>query len=312
MTEVWDHDSKVDDTTTIEAGDSIVIADVEHPAILSASTVAKFGNLPMLKVSQLRVASGWFCLVYGLGGAGKTSLVSTLLDAQVAQPLPIAYIDLDHHTDPLYDMPEDSIDVFPIASSTRAWSALKAFFKAASDGSKFPWRTLVIDSLHETQDVNLLSITQQQVTLPEYGRSQREILTMLRLLRDFSLSAGVNVLVMCGAEPETDEMSHILRYGFALTPKLASRVRLVANNIAYIEQQVQPPYLHILHFEPSARYITKVAASPKQYALVQSEPSLGHILDVIKGTEPWAKYASQHAVESKRVNAQAKVASDST
>lgn len=166
-------------------------------------------------------------MVYGDVGVGKTYLLGTAQDHKLTSPLLV--IDIDGGVQTLRKRKD--IDVIQVRSLGQLVGAYKDLFNAIpSDGKKFPYGTVGIDTFGELQSLDLFQIMRAFAKVNDkidedvpdqrgYGKSLAHMRNIIRSFRDLPC----NVIFNCHAQSERDNNMKLIVY-----PKLTGQLKIVA------------------------------------------------------------------------------------
>lgn len=164
-------------------------------------------------------------MIYGEPGVGKTWLLGTAQDHKVTSPLLI--IDLDGGVQTLRH--REDIDVVQVRSWRQLVGVYQDLFNAIpSDGKKFPYGTIGIDTLSEIQQLDLAEIMgafakindKIDADVPDqrgYGKSSAHMRRIVRAFRDLPC----NVIFNCHSQSERDNNMKLINH-----PKLVGKLRI--------------------------------------------------------------------------------------
>jgi phage nucleotide-binding protein len=166
-------------------------------------------------------------LIYSDPGVGKTHLLGTAEDHPSTGPLLV--LDIDGGISTLRKRPDvDVIQVRSLGQLAKVWRDL--FNAIPSNGKRFPYGTIGIDTLTELQSLDLQKImvefakTNDKIDkdIPDqrgYGKSLSHMREIIRMFRDLPC----NVIFNCHAINERDDNMKLLHY-----PKLTGQLKVVA------------------------------------------------------------------------------------
>lgn len=154
-------------------------------------------------------------LVYGEPGVGKTHLLGTAQDHKMTSPLLVIDIDggittLRHRKD---------IDVIQVRSVKQLIDAYRTLFNAIpSDGKKFPYGTVGIDTFSELQQLDLKEVMYSFAKINDkidpdvpdqrgYGKSGTHMRDLCRAFRDLPC----NVIFNCHSATDRDNNMRLLQ-----------------------------------------------------------------------------------------------------
>lgn len=166
-------------------------------------------------------------MFYSEPGVGKTHLAGTAADHELTSPVLI--FDIDGGVQTLRRRPE--IDVVPVRSVKQLIDAYNDLYTAIpSDGSRFPYGTVAIDTLTELQSLDLGQIMKALAKINDkldedvpdqrgYGKSLAHMRMVIRAFRDLPC----NVIFNCHAQEERDNNMRLKVF-----PKLTGQLKVVA------------------------------------------------------------------------------------
>lgn len=166
-------------------------------------------------------------MFYSEPGVGKTHLLGTAQDHPLTSPVMV--IDIDGGVQTLRRRPD--IDVIQVRSVKQVIDAYNELYKAIpSDGGKFPYGTIGIDTLTELQSLDLGQIMKALAKINDkldedvpdqrgYGKSLAHMRMVIRAFRDLPC----NVIFNCHAQSERD--NNMRQQVF---PKLTGQLKIVA------------------------------------------------------------------------------------
>jgi phage nucleotide-binding protein len=166
-------------------------------------------------------------MIYGEPGVGKTYFAGTAQDHKMTKPL--LMIDIDGGISTLRRRTD--IDVIQVRSSKDIIGAYRTLFNAIpSDGKKFPYGTVAIDTYSELQALNLRDIMRAfakindkiDADVPDqrgYGKSGTQMRDILRVFRDLPC----NTIFTCHSKSDRDNNMKLIVY-----PSLVGQLRVIA------------------------------------------------------------------------------------
>lgn len=160
-------------------------------------------------------------LVFGMPGAGKTYLAGTAQDHPMTSP--VLLLDVEGGTITLRDRKD--IDVIQVRSPEDV-SRIHNSLRTENNGY---YKTVVIDSLSELQDVDLAAIMRRMVQsrpdrdpdIPdqrEWGQSRVHMRKIVRYFRDLPMNTIFTALVYENKDPQTGQVT--------LHPNLPGKLRI--------------------------------------------------------------------------------------
>jgi phage nucleotide-binding protein len=164
-------------------------------------------------------------MIHGESGVGKTYLLGTAQDEKETSPVLILDIDggiktLRHRKD---------IDVIQVRSIDQLIGVYRDLFNAIpSDGKKFPYGTIGIDTFSELQQLDLIEVMREfgkmndkiDVDVPDqrgYGKSGTHMRKLARAFRDLPC----NLILNCHTQSERDNNMRMI-----YQPKLVGKLRI--------------------------------------------------------------------------------------
>jgi hypothetical protein len=247
---------------------------------MTAKTVLtpKLGNLDLLKASDVSQAWGLNILIYGVSGAGKTTLCGTAQDTPNGRN--VLYVDLEGGTMSISDRP----DVMVFRPSK--WSDLQQVHAALLNDETNSFKTVIIDSLTEAQTMCLKGVIgdKEQVTQQDWGKVNDRLLAMVRAFRSLTHTKGINTIFTALERETRDDATGAVRVGPALTPGSSINVGAAVDSIGYLTWNEKTGQ-RILHLAGSGKFSAKVRQpmSDKRVPDRMENPSLAVIIDALKG-----------------------------
>jgi len=167
-------------------------------------------------------------MVYSEPGVGKTHFVGTANEHPMTEPLLV--LDIDGGVSTLRKFAKKP-DVKPIRSTDDLIKMYRDLYNAIpSDGSKYPYGTIAIDTFSELQQLNLRNIMKQfakindkiDADVPDqrgYGKSGTQMRDILRVFRDLPC----NTIFSCHSKSDRDNNMRLVVY-----PALVGQLRIQA------------------------------------------------------------------------------------
>lgn len=187
-------------------------------------TMTSFAGLPIEK-PQERVAT-INCLIYGESSVGKTTLAGGC-DA-VPDMRKVLFIDIEKG-----DLSLRKTVYRPDVVRLSTWDELGKVYHALKAGGH-GYRTLVVDSLTEVQDLsmkNIMSEESEEDDTPEWKHWNANQVRMLRLLRNFR-DLPMNVIFTALSKEEKEKTGKVKKLP-DLPGKLARKVPPIFDNVLY-------------------------------------------------------------------------------
>jgi phage nucleotide-binding protein len=170
-------------------------------------------------------------MVYGDPGVGKTTLMGSAVDVPELQP--VLFIDIEGGVLSLRKK-------YPSARRVRlkSWVEMQAVYDDLRRGSEF--KTVIVDTLTETQKFSMLEIMKQVVakdserdsevpSIREWGKNGEQIRRLVRALRDLP----INSFFTAFAAEETTDSGIVTKVKPALSGKLSAEVAGFVDIVAY-------------------------------------------------------------------------------
>lgn len=245
--------------------------------------------------SQVRESQGLLSLVMARSGAGKTSLLETLLPDYG----PLAVLDHDGKAHVLRDQPLGQLDVFVKPT----WQQVDQFVQhIEQSGNHSPYKTICFDGatllqLTTQEGANVFGTDNPQLRLNRYGEANRNMMQLAsrcRVLTERGINIIFNIWAWSEKEDESDAFKKILP---DITPTLQNKFVGQFDFVVYLERNSPPrPYPPVMITGGSERYGTNTAVSPdsplRDIPNKIYNPSWKSIFDSFHG-KPWP--VDQHA-----------------
>lgn len=257
----------------------------------------KYGGYEVHSADEFTAASGVFMTLYGKGGIGKTTLAYEAHLCEYTKPA--MFLDMEGGIRAISDDPTLKV------IHTEQFSETSRFLNKVKLDAEFPWKTIVVDNISELQSMNLKGLSGSGMpTLPEYGKSQLEMVDFVRDCRALTLTRGLNIIVCAWDCPEKEESTGIIKRDIQFTPSLQERYPGLVEIIGHITiYREEPPYMRLLDFSPSRRTVAKFRRNrseiaqqiPLKIPYTLDDRVLVDILNTLVGHEPWPtkKYADR-------------------
>jgi len=240
-------------------------------------------NLKFLKASEVNDAWGVNMLVYGSPGVGKTTFAASAQDSPYGKD--VLFIDVEGGVRSISDRAD--ITIF----RPDDFDDIRKVFLMLKNGELSAFKTVVVDSIGETQALGLRSIMKTSKTpdlpgLQDYGKSNEQVGNLIRGLRGLAQSKGVNVIITALAVESKDETTGAVLTRPALTPKALELATGAVDMLGYLSQTKDGT--RVLNFAPSPSYMAKLRqpVSGAQIPLRIENPSLVDILAAMRTAHP--------------------------
>jgi phage nucleotide-binding protein len=225
-------------------------------------------------------------MFYGEPGVGKTHLLGTAADHKETSPLLIIDIDggittLRHRKD---------IDVIQVRSVNQLIGAYRDLYDAIpSDGKKFPYGTIGIDTFSELQQLDLVEVMREfgkmndkiDVDVPDqrgYGKSGTHMRKLARAFRDLPC----NVVFNCHSQSERDNNMRMI-----YQPKLVGKLRIdipgFLDVVGYYRTESEDGVVNrYLQFQKTESTIAKDRTGA--FDAIEVNPTIPSLWEKLKGT----------------------------
>lgn len=196
--------------------------------------------------------AGLNALIYGPPGAGKTALATSIVEHEsVVKAL---HIDIDGSPKTL--IPHPKLDRAEIPSGRLGWDKIEEV-AAFLHGSSHDYNTVIADTVTTLGAYGLDSVLHENFlrtkrsdkarmafpSMGDYGINNRRVLRMVRFLREFSISRGWHVILVCH-EKEVKLESGALAYRPSLSGQLADVIPGIPDVVG-----------RVVEHKPGQRYI---------------------------------------------------------
>jgi phage nucleotide-binding protein len=198
---------------------------------------------------------GFFLMLYGPGGAGKTRTAGKL-----ARYAPMAaHLDAEGGASSLADLVEEGkVDSYDAVS----WKNLEDTRKQM-ERDPGSYRTIILDNMSEIQAVAMRSITTAaKPEIQQYLICTAYMLEMIRGWREIARKHGINVIMTAWDETEKDELDGMIKKRVQFTPSLASKVPGLITMVGHLTVPSATSTTRMLSFAPSTRTDAKFRIAP--------------------------------------------------
>ena len=169
-------------------------------------------------------------LIYGDGGSGKTYLASTA--AQVECMRDVLFLDLDKGSITVADMPHVSV------TRPEDWDGLRDIANVLEE-EDHPYRTIVIDSLTEAQDMcSAFVLKDTDAIVPEikhYNIILTRMKQLVRRYRNLCFERNYNLILTAGFRSDKDTRKGSVQVLPALTPAVAKAICGIVDTVGLLE-----------------------------------------------------------------------------
>jgi len=231
-------------------------------------------------------------MFYGEPGVGKTHLLGTAQDHKMTSPLLI--LDIDGGIATLRN--RGDIDVVQIRSVKQLVDAYKMLFNAIpSDGKKFPYGTIGVDTLSELQSLDLSEVMKQFARMNDkidpdvpdmrgYGKSGSHMREIVRAFRDLPC----NTIFNCHSATDRDNNMKLLTFP-KLTGKLKTEIPGFLDIVGYYraESDGDKGVMRIMQFQKTETTIAKDRTGAFEPAEI--DPTIPSLWDKLQQTNEQEK-----------------------
>lgn len=256
------------------------------PVDPKAVIVPKLGNLTIHSASEVGDIWGINMLLYGVSGAGKTTLAASCEDSEYGRK--VLYIDCEGGSMSVADRP----DVFIFRPTT--WQDILAAFKAIRDDPESAFKTIVVDSLTEAQQLAVRFILgnrpPESISQPDWQKINANLLEMTRAFRGLTHSRGINTIFTATERMTENAQTGAVKIGPNLTPQSSNSIQAAVDAVGYLTWNPKTGK-RILHLDGDGQFVAKVRQprTGKLLPRAMEDPSLGALLDSMKGGKPLPK-----------------------
>lgn len=232
-------------------------------------------NLGGLRIESVSESSPWFNgIFYGFSGVGKTLLAGSA--AAVEALSPVLFIDVEGGTLTLRDQ-YPQIDTVRV----KTWQEMQDVYDELYEN--MPYKTVVMDSLTETQKFSMYRIMLQLVTdepdrdpdvpgMREWGKNIEQTRKLVRAFRDLPCNT---IFTALNAE-ERDKKSGLTMNRPSLSGKLKDEVAAFVDVVGYLYmKEVDDEQKHLMLFQQTDTTIAKDRSN--KLPVVMEEPSMQKI-----------------------------------
>ena len=173
----------------------------------------------IVRVEQIDDAWGLNMLLYGQSGVGKTTLAATANLSELGKPC--LFLDVGAGT---RSLPKAwNVDVFV----PQTWSDFAEIYAYIGE-NLHRWKTIVIDTISEAQQLNLQTITRNAgrdiARLDDYLLSTNQMIRMVTAFRSLATMHGLNVIFIAHEREDKDETTGAILIRPDMTASVAKDV----------------------------------------------------------------------------------------
>jgi len=178
--------------------------------------------------SEYADADGINMVIFGFGGAGKTTFICHAQDHPKGRN--VILLDVEKGIRSVSD--RDDVAVWRPDKDSPRWSDFEEIVRWLVSANH-EYKTIGVDSLTSLYQLAKESVTPGQPSQPEYGKINAKILKAVRDLKELSTSKGIHVLFTAHAEEVRDKDEVFIR--MALTPQVIKDLNQVLDGVGYLE-----------------------------------------------------------------------------
>lgn len=236
-------------------------------------------NLPpgVKMASEYADADGINLVLFGFGGAGKTTFITKAQDHP--QGRNVILLDLEKGIRSISD--RDDVAVW--RPPNKKWSDFEDIVRWLVS-AEHSYKTIGVDSLTSLYQLAKESVTPGQPSQPEYGKINAKLLKVVRDLKELSVTKGTHVLFTAHAE-EVKDSDGSLFIRMALTPQVIKDLNQVLDGVGYLEVDASgKSSRRRLTIQTNRKVVAKYRqpeTGPQLAAEIQ-DPTLGLLLDQLK------------------------------
>lgn len=232
--------------------------------VLTPDNIEEFAGL---KISTEKSPTSIFLAVYGVGGSGKTTLCSEIVNAG-EDGAPALLVDIDRSSSSVVHLQEKGLRILPISTWDEAKKLKKAFEKGGT-----PWKSVIWDNISELLSLCVRhyapsGLPQGSDVLKVWGIINAELMEFTRDMRTFCSRDGINLFMVLWEETEKDLLTETVRIKVLLNPKFAAAFPGMATLVGRltVPGTERSEYVRLLNFAPEERLDTKFRVAPQDEA----------------------------------------------
>lgn len=226
-------------------------SDQPQTVMTEGNAERKLAGFNIYKANELKdAAAGFFFVLYGQGGAGKTTLA-----ADAALLGPTLHLDMEGGADAISH--RDDVDVVPLYT-WRDFEKMTDHLKKGDHG----YTNIIVDNLVELVDMRLRSIAgnTDNIEIQEWGQMSRDVKYKTREYRDaIARKQGVNVFFLVWDADEKDDRGTIKK-DLAFSPSLRKEFPGIVTIIGHVAV-TNDPNRRMLNFAPGPKTVSKFRRS---------------------------------------------------
>jgi phage nucleotide-binding protein len=256
-------------------------------AVANVTPKAATGGLQTKLASELKGSAGVCMVIFGQGGAGKTTLACTAQDTPHGQDVLLVDVDLG------VESVSDRSDIHVMqptewkvnTAENMSLYTIASRLKAQGDDVKHIG-TVVFDSITAIYEMILKDIlkaspTPDMPSQPEYGKANMALQQLLQDMRALSRK-GIHVVFICHAKEETTESGMVLTR-LALTPGVTNAITRIVDHIGFLTMDMTSGNRKLV-FKPNPK-VTAKFRQPRtgpQLPLELLNPSMAQIIEHVR------------------------------
>lgn len=249
----------------------------------------KLGGVEVRRLTGNVAASeeGAFIILYGQGGAGKTTLAASCLESEFGSPY--LHIDAEGGLDAIID--RKGVEYVSIYNWVQFDNLTKELVREKGGG----YKAICVDNLVEVYNLSLEKIAGKTDApeIQEWGEAFREVRHKIREYRDLARKYGITV-IMCAWDADEKDDRGVVKKDIALSPSLRKQVPGLTTIIGHV-RVLDDPNMRMLDFASGPKTIAKFRRSrsanaqkiPFQIRYPVDKLPLGDIINVLRGGANW-------------------------
>lgn len=231
---------------------------------MTPSNISEFAGI---KISKEKTPTSIFIGLYGVGGAGKTTLCAEIVHAG-EDGSPALLVDIDRSSSSVVHLQDLGLNIMKISTFDEAKKLLAAF-KAGGT----PFKALIWDNISELLSLCVkkyapTGMPQGSDALKIWGIINAELMEFVRDIRTYCTRDGVHLFMVLWEETEKQEFTDIIRNKVLLNPKFAAAFPGMATMMGRltVPGTEKTDYVRLLDFAPDERLDTKFRVAPTEAA----------------------------------------------
>lgn len=237
-------------------------------SVLTPNDLTSFAGIP---ISKETTPKSIFLGIYGVGGSGKTTLCSEIVNLPNDEGNPTLLVDIDRSSSSVIHLQEKGLRILKISKWTEAQAILKEF-----DKGNTPFKAIIWDNISELLSLCIRShapsgIPQGSDAIAVWGRINAGMTEFVRDIRTFCSRDGIHLMMVLWEETEKDKLTDIIRNKVMLNPAFAAAFPGMATMIGRltVPGTERTNYVRLLDFAPAPdnRQDTKFRVAPTDSAV---------------------------------------------